>query len=101
MNLVYTPLSNTNLKTEIDETVLRASDYAHFCKFSKLLAFDVEGRSAAMFLEYAFGRILAWVHMEVDGALDARIHALWSALSNTEMVLQEPSAGYCLVYPDR
>lgn len=55
-----------NLKTSFDRGELDTSEFLQFCAAQGLLPETDPEISAMLFLEFKFGRPLAWIHMPVD-----------------------------------
>ncbi|MBU6953626.1 hypothetical protein [Hahella sp. HN01] len=85
-----------NLSISMQEKELKESNFKSFC-IQRGLSPDLnDSESAARFLEYSYGRLLAWVHLPHDELGKEIFIKLVKWLSDKRYNLQGADANYCV-----
>ena len=91
------PAHVKNLMAAIGEGEINEIDFVRFCKYKRLNPSVKNEKSAAAYLEYLYGRPLAWLHLPIDEGGDFLIKKIlvWAAKNSFTVV--HPYLLYCIV----
>jgi hypothetical protein len=101
---IYIPLSSApsetdvkNLALDIAEHALCEKDFFSYCQQHKLEPSITNPISAQRFLDYSFGRRLAWLHIPDDMYCEGRVRRFIDWASGHNFSVVEPDHLYCLI----
>lgn len=86
-----------NLKICLAEKELDIFQFKSYCSKNNLSNDLNNAESAALFLEYEYGRPLAWIHIPTDVCLEETIQKIKNWAKKSDSIIIEPEDFYCLI----
>ena len=98
LNVIPDQTDAENLAIAFEESELEKEDFLIFCEANDLAVNPEDFNSACRFLEYSYGRRLAWLHIPEDKDVQECLGrvVLWIRLKN--LVVVDPDSLCCLVF---
>ncbi|HET8730831.1 MAG TPA: hypothetical protein VFM34_06945 [Moraxellaceae bacterium] len=90
-------VDSENLKVGLTEGELKVSDFKEFCR-KRGFQFDLDDvEAASAFLEFSYGRKMAWLHIPEHAFDCAELAHMVAALRRIGFVLVDPDAISCFL----
>lgn len=96
LNSIPDETDSENLRLSLEAGELAESDFRVFCEQNKFAPDVADCRSAAAFLEYSFGRPLAWVHIP-DGEYGSLLPNIRARAKALGLILVNPDQIACIL----
>lgn len=98
INLIHDSTDVENLAIAIDNQELEISDFLIFCQNHHLAEDLQDCTSAFRFLEYSYGRLIAWLHIKENTEMQVIIRQIAYWTQKKGYALIDPDTISCLIY---